>query len=166
MRKKKKPSERQEGSGAHKEQQHCLEATCKKLNKHTLLSGVLCLAAMNTILNVYWYKQTTNGQAWMQVQKPAQHAHMNTHQTKKPLDVSFTLSPKGPVHISNTQTIIEGGNFHYNTCFSIELTFQRVYVVKEWKLAVISISIKSLNILQVADIFFFLSLPVLLKQNP
>lgn len=52
----KKPSERQEGSGAHKEQQHCLEATCKKLNKHTLLSGVLCLAAMNTILNVYWYK--------------------------------------------------------------------------------------------------------------
>lgn len=136
---KKKPSERQEGSGAHKEQQHCLEATCKKLNKHTLLSGVLCLAAMNTILNVYWYKQTTNGQAWMQVQKPAQHAHTNTHQTKKPLDVSFTLSPKGPVHISNTQTIIEGGNFHYNTCFSIELTFQRVYVVKEWKLAQLSL---------------------------
>lgn len=51
------------------------------------------------------------------------HTHTNTHQTKKPLDVSFTLSPKGLVHISNTQTIIEGGNFHYNTCFSIDLTF-------------------------------------------
>lgn len=88
----KNPSERQEGSGAHREQQHCLEATCKKLNKHTLLSGVLCLAAMNTILNVYWYKQTTNGQAWMQVQKPAEMCNMLTQTHIKLRSLWMSLS--------------------------------------------------------------------------
>lgn len=43
--------------------QLCLEARCKKNKikknkKHSLLSGVVCLRAMNTVVHVYCCKQT------------------------------------------------------------------------------------------------------------
>lgn len=116
-----------------------LRQTCKKVNKHALLSGVHCLVATSTVLNVYWCKETTNGQAWMQVQKPPHMGHARTNTKQRGFGMPLSQSPKGPVHISNTQTIIEGHNFHYNTCLCIDQTSQKLYVVKKQMLTQLSL---------------------------